>query len=472
MVRVIALCATWLCLLGCASEEPILLYETDVVIETEEVLAEVNPYLYGINTARWDESIFPGPPEDMLLTADRDAIRKIREAGFTVLKYPGGTDADRYVWNSPDNNPAEMSTDEYAAFLEAIGGTGFITVNFNESPELAAEWVRYTNRERGYTIPFWEVGDEQWGWWARGHSEPGEYAARFKKFVRAMKAVDPAIQIAANVRPVEDPGGWTAQLLRAAGEYIDMVTFTFYPLTSEVNEDEDTLFASIERFRQEYSTIRNVLRNTLPPEKADTMWIIPVGYNSVNIHPGPITVSIANALWVADMLGTMSELGIQMACYWAIHNAYPPRGGDYGVLTSDGTNTPNYSYYPFKMFTRRYGRSVVETRNDDDRLSVYAARNGSDSLSIVFINKNSTGAVGARVTTNGFQPAPRAGQWILDASRRAEQVADLENVSEQFRITVPPYSVVMLRLVREGSTPDHAHETAGGATNKKSTKPN
>lgn len=439
--------------ISCTASNPIESRDAAVSVYANEVISVVNPYLYGINTARWDESIFPGPPEDMLLTADRDAIWKIRDAGFTVLKYPGGTDADRYVWNSPGNNPAEMSTDEYAAFLEAIRGAGFITVNFNESPELAAEWVRYTNVERGYNIRFWEVGDEQWGWWARGHTEPGKYAERFIEFVKAMKEVDPGIKIAANVRPVDDVDGWTHQLLTTAGNYIDMVTFTFYPLTSEVNEEEDTLFASIERFRDEYKTIRSVLRETLPAEKADTMWIVPVGYNSVNIYPGPITVSIANALWAADMLGTMSELGTQMACYWAIHNAYPPRGGDYGVLTSDGTNTPHYSYYPFKMFTQHYGDKVLASASGDERLSVYSARSGKDSLSIVLVNKDKYASRNAHITLHDFKPSATGKQWILDETRRYEQLPDIKDASSEFTVDVPPYSMVIVQLLRDGFVP-------------------
>jgi hypothetical protein len=422
----------------------------NITIDAGSVINEVSPYLYGINTARWDESIFPGFARDMLLTADRDAIRKIRDAGFSVLKYPGGTDADRYVWNNPGNNPAEMSTDEYAAFLDAVGAVGFITVNFNESPELAAEWVRYTNTIKGYNIPYWEVGDEQWGWWARGHATPDNYAEQFIQFVRAMKAVDPSIQVAANIKPGDDHDHWSYQLLTLAGDYIDMVTFTFYPLTSGVNEDEDTLFASLQRFRREYTAIRNVLQRTLPREKADTMWIIPVGYNSVNIYPGPITVSIANALWVADMLGTMAELGTQMACYWAIHNAYPPRGGDYGVLSSDGTNTPNPSYYPFKMYTQLFGQSVLSVQNPGDLLSVYASLSGRDTLAIVLINKNRTPPVKALIDLVEFQPEAQGKMWILDRYRQYEDFGNLEISESQIAVEVPPYSLLLLHLYREG----------------------
>ena len=117
----------------------------------------INPFLYGINTARWDESLFPERAENMLLSCDRDAIAKIQASGVTLLKYPGGNDADAYVWNAPDNNPAEMDTDEYLALCRSAGAEPFITINFNAAPQLAADWVRYCNRERGYNVKYWEV---------------------------------------------------------------------------------------------------------------------------------------------------------------------------------------------------------------------------------------------------------------------------------------------------------------------------
>ena len=178
-------------------------------IDAERIIARINPYLYGLNVARWDEDLFPGPAHDMLLDCDRDAIRKVKDAGFTVLKYPGGNDADHYVWDSPDNSDGEMNTDEYAAFLKTVGAQGFITVNFNEPPALAAEWVRYCNKIKGYDIKYWEIGDEQWGACAAGHTTPEKYAGRFIEFAKAMKAVDPTIEVAADVKPSDDPDDWT-----------------------------------------------------------------------------------------------------------------------------------------------------------------------------------------------------------------------------------------------------------------------
>ncbi len=426
-------------------------YSQTVVVKVNaaKCVSEINPYLYGLNVARWDEDLFPGPARDMLLDCDRDAINKVKAAGFTVLKYPGGNDADHYIWNSPDNSAGDMNTDEYAAMLEAVGAQGFITINFNESPELAADWVRYCNKEKGYDIKYWEVGDEQWGVWARGHTTPEKYAARFIEFVKTMKAVDPTIKIAANVNPTDSLDGWTCRVMKAAGNYIDFVTFSYYPFTNK-EENADSLLASTPRYRRAYETIRHALEETLPKERADSMWIVDVGYNSISGRPGPITVSMANALWIADMVGTMAEMGEQMSCYWALHNSYPPRGGDYGILSEDGRNTPRHDYYVFPMYSHLFGRDVVESSSSDPSLSVYAGTFGGDTLSVILINKDKRHSKRASIELNGFDPQKSAAVWLFNSRHNLDRVADLKIRGTSFNETVPPYSIVVLHLLRNG----------------------
>ena len=420
-----------------------------VKVDASKHISKITPYLYGLNVARWDEDLFPGPAKDMLLDCDRDAIRKVIAGGFTVLKYPGGNDADHYIWNSPDNSAGDMNTDEYAALLNAVGAQGFITINFNESPELAADWVRYCNKEKGYDIKYWEVGDEQWGVWARGHTTPEKYAARFIEFVKAMKAADPTIKIAANVNPTDNIDGWTCRVMKAAGSYIDMVTFSYYPFSNK-DENADSLLASIPKYRHAYETIRHALEETLPKAKADSMWIIDVGYNSISGRPGPITISMANALWVADMVGTMAEMGEQMSCYWALHNSYPPGGGDYGLLTEDGKNMPRLNYYVFPIYTRLFGREVVQSSSSDPLLSAYASTFGDDTLSVILINKDKRNTKRVSLKMSGFEPEGSASAWLFNTRHKLDRIANRRIAGPSLEEQVPPYSIIVLQLLRKG----------------------
>jgi hypothetical protein len=420
-----------------------------VSVDAGKVVSTINPWLYGINTARWDESLFPGPASDMVLSADRDAIEKIKASGITLLKYPGGNDADQYVWNSKANNESEMDTDEYIALCRAVGAEPFITINFNEPPELAAAWVKYCNFEKGYSVKLWEVGDEQWGTWARGHVPPEQYAEKYISFVRAMRAVDPSIKVATNVPLGPHPENWAERVLKAAGDYIDMITFTYFPQLSG-KENDDTLMTTVGKYRELYAQLRKDIERAAGPEKAASILYINVGYNSVSHSPGPQTIQIINALWTADMLGSMAELGTDIACFWALHNFYPPRGGDYGYLSSEGSNTPRFSYYAFPMLAEHLRGQTLKTTVDNSTISTYASRLGN-KLSIILINKSRKSSTNVELDLTGFKPRPLAKAWVLDKKRMNSRLPDLKSVSERFSLRIPPYSVTALEIIDQDS---------------------
>ena len=420
-----------------------------VEIDGGKIVLPITPWLYGINTARWDESLFPGSTDEMLRTADRDAIEKIKASGITLLKYPGGNDADQYVWNSSANNASEMNTDEYIALCRAVGAEPFITVNFNESPDLAAEWVRYCNVVKGYGVKLWEVGDEQWGTWARGHAPPEEYAKKYISFVKAMRAVDPSIKVATNVPLGPHPENWAERVLKAAGGYVDMLTYTFFPQPSG-KENDDTLLTTVGKFRALVTKLRNDVEQAVGPQKAASILFINVGYNSVSHSPGPQTLQMINAIWTADMLGSMAELGTDIACFWALHNFYPPRGGDFGYISSEGSNTPRCSYYVFPLFSQHLKGNLIATTSSDASVSAYASRSGK-TLSLILINKDKRRQRSLEIDLKNFAPRSKAKTWILDEKRKYEQMSDIFHVSERFPVKIPPYSITAIEIIERDS---------------------
>lgn len=420
-----------------------------VDIDATKEIRRVNPLLFGINTARWDESLFPGPSDEMLLTADRDAIEKVKASGVTLLKYPGGNDADAYTWNAADNSESEMDTDEYIAFCRGTGAAPFITINFNAQPELAAAWVRYCNKERGYGVKYWEVGDEQWGTWAKGHAPPEEYAKKYIKFVKAMKEVDPTIKVATNVPLGVHPENWTERVLKAAGPYVDLITFTFFP-QKWGEENDDTLFASVPLFRSLVLQLRNDVERVLGKQGADSILYVNVGYNSVNHSPGPQTLQVVNALWTAEMLGVMAETGVDIGCYWALHNYYPPRNGDYGYLSSEGSNSPRYPYYVFQMMKGRFSGTVIQSTCSDPVLAVYASKS-ENRVAAILLNKDRTRRRSVVLDLKGFKGSSTASVWLLDEKHKNSKMTDVSGRAGEYALVMPPYSMIAVDIIHADS---------------------
>jgi hypothetical protein len=255
--------------------------------------------------------------------------------------------------------------------------------------------------------------------------------------------------VATNVSLGPHPENWTERVLRAAGEYIDMLTVTFFP-QQWGTETDDSLLASTATFRDQFLHLRREVRRVVGDTKADSILFVNVGYNSVNHSPGPQTLRTVNALWVADMIGTMAEVGVDIGCYWALHNYYPPRKGDYGYLSSDGTNAPRYSYFVFPVYTNHFGGTVVQSSSNDPRVSVYAATSGK-RLSVFLINKEATSSKNARVQVRNFSGKSRARVWILDETYRYEQLPDVPVQGDTLAVTLPPYSLQALELLAADS---------------------
>ena len=133
-------------------------------------------------------------------------------------------------------------------FARAVGAEPSITVNVEgrgATVEEAAAWVEYCNgpatskygamrAANGHAAPFgvkfWEVGNEIWGNWVRGHSDAETYARNYNRYAKAMRAVDPSIKL---IAVGDNNMDWNRTVLRAAAQNIDYLAIHHYYGRSE-----------------------------------------------------------------------------------------------------------------------------------------------------------------------------------------------------------------------------------------------
>ena len=96
--------------------------------------------------------------------------------------------------------------------------TGHAKAYFLES---ATAWVKYANVVKHYGVKYWEIGNENW---QNGTATPEEMAKIVVEFSRAMKAVDPTIQIGSN--GMKDD--WWAKFLPVAATALDFISLSHY----------------------------------------------------------------------------------------------------------------------------------------------------------------------------------------------------------------------------------------------------
>lgn len=88
-----------------------------------------------VNTAAWDTNYV-----DAAIPGDLSA------ASLGLIRYPGGSWADQYLWQPNTVNGSTQPVDfaQYSSQTDAIsGGQKFVTINYgSDTPQSAAAWVR------------------------------------------------------------------------------------------------------------------------------------------------------------------------------------------------------------------------------------------------------------------------------------------------------------------------------------------
>jgi alpha-N-arabinofuranosidase len=221
----------------------------------------------------------------------REVFDKIKQLKPAFIRWPGGNVAQDYRWfwgigprderptwsnlswkNEPE--PGDFGTDEFVMFARALGTEPSITVNVEGRGATVAEaaaWVEYCNgpatskygamrATNGHPAPFgvkfWEIGNEIWGNWVRGHSDAETYARNYNRYAEAMRAVDPSIKL---IAVGDNDMNWNRTVLRTAGRNIDYLAIHHYYGRREMRGDPLNLMARPLFFESFYAQVQQLL---------------------------------------------------------------------------------------------------------------------------------------------------------------------------------------------------------------------
>jgi len=190
-----------------------------------------------------------------------DVAALTAELGVTMARYPGGNFVSSYVWEDgvgPDRPPVldlawrtvepnAVGTDEFLQWAERNGIEPMLAVNLGtRGVDAAAALVEYCNgeagtrwadlrvangRERPYGVRLWCLGNEMDGPWQIGHKSADEYGRLAAEAGKAMKRVDPSIElVACGSSSMEMPtfGAWEQTVLEHTWDVVDHVSMHAY----------------------------------------------------------------------------------------------------------------------------------------------------------------------------------------------------------------------------------------------------
>ncbi|ONK14657.1 alpha-N-arabinofuranosidase [Streptomyces sp. MP131-18] len=245
-------------------------------------VSAVDPRLFGSFVEHLGRCVYTGIYEPGHATADeaglrRDVLDLIRELGVTALRYPGGNFVSGYKWEDGvgprDERPRRLdlawrSTEsnrfglsEFVDFVRKVGGEPMLALNLGtRGVAEAIELQEYANHAGGtelserriahgdkepFGIRLWCLGNEMDGPWQTGHKTAEEYGRLAAETARAMRQIDPDVELVAcgsSSQGMATFAAWESTVLEHSYELVDHISLHAYYY--ERNGDRDSFLAS------------------------------------------------------------------------------------------------------------------------------------------------------------------------------------------------------------------------------------
>ena len=435
------------------------------------------PEALGIGVAVWDKYM-----------TNTDVPQLIRDAGFSVIRYPGGSYADIYHWRTHSATKGlpfkatirpGVDFDHFMGMARKAAATPLITVNYgtNEAgtggaePREAAEWVRYANRVKHYGVKYWEIGNEVYGngfyngrgWEADFHAPdthkekdrlrnpklgPVEYGRNMLAFIKAMKAEDPSVKIGAVLcAPGNWPDAvapdWNSNVLKICGDKVDFVVVHWYgegksPAQSLATERKVPELLSKLRAQVDQYCGAHAKNVQLWMTEGDCS-----GYNTRHV----------GALFAADHFLTWWENGATHVDWWDLHNgavkAFDGALDDQGILSNASSvgalnepqlNTPFPPYYGVRLtsLVASPGDSFIAAESSAPLLRVHAVRKKNGGLGLMLINQDPRNAATVTITANGMTLAGPAARYDYGEKTGGIAKSTMPVSGSTLTLTIPP----------------------------------
>jgi alpha-N-arabinofuranosidase len=365
-------------------------YEFTLTPRVSDPLAQLSILFTGKGKLWVDQvSLQPGDAVDGVR---RDVFEKLRALKPSFLRWPGGNVAQDYHWKwgvgprdqrvnwvnkSWDNEfePSEFGTHEYIQLCRNLGAEPTITINVEgdgATVQEAVEWVEYVNgpasspqgarrashgHPEPYGVKYWEIGNEIWGDWVRGHSDAETYARNYNRYVEAIRKLDPNARfIAVGDNNME----WNRTVLKIAGRNIDLLSVHHYwAFPGELRADPDHALARPASYEKFYGELEQEIERLVPDRK------IKLAINEWNTQmPLPAQHSLEAGLAGARLLNVLERTSrlIEMGTVSDAVNGWP--GGLIQASRHGLFVTPVYQVHA--LYVARTGTELLatETRSE------------------------------------------------------------------------------------------------------------
>ena len=456
-------------------------------------LARLSILLEGRGRVWLDQaSLMPGDAVDGVRA---DVFERVKDLRPAFVRWPGGNVAQDYHWiwgvgprdERPEwinlswvneREPSDFGTPEFIRFCRNLGTEPHVVVNIEgrgATAEEAAAWVEYANAaattthgalraRHGHPAPFgvttWELGNEIWGSWVRGHSDAETYARNYLRYREAMLAVDPSIRL---IAVGDNDMAWNRTVLTRTGGRLDYLAIHHYYGLRDVEREYANLMARPLFYERFYRDVARLIGELSPGRN------IRLIINEWNTAlPVPRQHSMESALYGARLMNVFERSGdiVEMTAVSDLVNGWS--GGIIQASRHGVFVTP--TYLAIRLYNEHLGRDRVAARVSSPTfdssiegtgipaLDVAASRSADGRrLFLKTVNtsrdralKTTITVAGATVGSEGTVQTLTADSLAAANSFRTPHAVSVRSASlasgPRFTIDLPPHSVTVLSL--------------------------
>jgi hypothetical protein len=381
-----------------------------------------------------------------------------------------------------------------------------VTVDYGSNPACdagadpteAAAWVAHA-RQKGWgsRVRYWSIGNEEFGDWELDlHPSPHDplaYAQAMSGpngYYALMKAADPQARVGVIVAG-NSGNTWDATVLAHAP--YDFVEVHYY--AQQPGKESDSYLTQPDGAPADFVAYIDRVRSELTAAGKPNIPIMVGELNSVAYNPGRQSVSIVSALYAAEVLLDGIQSGLAADTWWfgdgdeekcgnnvssdlygfqnwgSYDLVFGDSASEYNNCTSSSAGpivpegTPSPSGQAFRLVSEfaHPGEHLLTAASGSSDVLAYAATQGG-GYALLLVSLNSAAASQMAVSLNGAQGAAQSavkgaryhatdeiyGKAQYEPSRGnvwpGPARGDLGTVGPQFRVAVPPWSVMLVRL--------------------------
>ncbi len=490
--------------------------QATAVIRGDQDGGQISRHLYGHFAEHLGRCIYdglwvgPDSPIPNTRGIRNDVIEALKATKIPNLRWPGGCFADDYHWRDGigprDERPKRVNihwgqvvdensfgTHEFLDLCELIGAEPYIAGNMGSgTPQEMRDWLEYmtydgdselanlrraNGRDKPWRIPFFGVGNENWG--CGGNMTPEHYSDEYRQYATFCR------EFSGNrlTRVACGPGGlnqaWARVVMDRIGRQMQALSVHFYTVVPNwQNKTDATGFGEAEWFAmlRECLQIERAINESaeemdrVDPRKRIGMFVDEWGawYDVEEGHPG-YGLYQQNSLRDAVLAGLTFHIFHEHNDRVKMANIAQTVNVLQAMILTEGEKlllTP--TYHVFSMFQVHHDatRLQVELESPDyeydgreiPAVSVSASRDREGVVHVSLVNAHATSAVKLSCELEGVDATSASGRILtadeldghntFDAPDRVKPADfDAATIADgELAVEIPPRSVVVLTL--------------------------